>query len=142
MPSLLRFTSPGTIIGPREAVLDIVPSNVDLVMESRIRPEDINSVHPGAAADVRLTAYKQRVTPVVEGEVMHVSADRLEDRASGQPYYVAQARVSAPALRAAGIAKLQAGMPAEVFVKTGARSALAYFLEPVTGFLQHSMREP
>ncbi len=138
----LRVSSPGAVIGPRDAILDIVPHEADLVVESKIRPEDINSVHAGALADVRLTSFKQRITPMVAAEVVYVSADRLEDQATGAPYYQAHVKVTRAALHAAGINKLQAGLPAEVFVKTGERTALGYFLEPVTGFLSHALREP
>jgi len=138
----LRVTSAGTVIGPREPLLDIVPADASLVVESRVRPEDIASVRAGAAADVRLTAYKARITPVVPGTVAYVSADRLEDAATRAPYYQVQVRITPEALEHAGLERLQAGMPAEVHMVTGERTALEYFLEPVTGFLGRAMREP
>lgn len=138
----LKVNGPGSVIGPRDAILDIVPENADLIVEAQVRPEDINYVGDGAEADVRLTAYKQRITPVVAGSVTYVSADRLEDKATRQPYYAVQVKVSAQSLREAGDLKLQAGMPAEVFIKTASYSALEYLLAPVTSFLRHSMREP
>ncbi|MDX1377179.1 MAG: hypothetical protein R3357_16555, partial [Burkholderiales bacterium] len=80
--------------------------------------------------------------PVVEGEVIYVSADRLEDKQERTAYYVAHVRVTAEALEKAGDLKLQAGMPAEVYIKTAARSALMYVLDPILGFLSRSLREP
>ncbi len=138
----LKFTTVGAVIGPRDPILDVVPDNIELIIEGRIRPEDINHVSVGAEADVRLTSFRQRITPTVVGSVIYVSADRMEDKAERLVYYVVHVRVTPDALAKAGDLKLQAGMPAEVFIKTAARSALLYVLDPITGFLQRSMREP
>lgn len=137
----LRFTSAGAVVGPRDPILDIVPENPDLIIEGRVRPEDISFVRQGAAADVRLTAFRQRITPTVGGTVTYVAADRVLDKATNTAYYTAHIRVTPEALRDAGGLRLQAGMPAEVFIQTTSRSALEYLLDPITGFLQRSMRE-
>jgi len=137
----LKFSTIGSVVGPRETILEIVPENADLVVEARVRPEDISFVVAGIDADVRLTSYRQRMTPTVSGKVSYVSADRLVDKADNSPYYVAHVTVTPEALREAGDLKLQAGMPADVFVKTSSRTALQYLLDPITGFTQRSMRE-
>jgi len=138
----LKFTTVGAVIGPRDPILDVVPDNIELIIEGRIRPEDINYVSVGAEADVRLTSFRQRITPTVTGSVIYVSADRMEDKVDRMVYYVVHVRVTPEALAKAGDLKLQAGMPAEVFIKTAARSALLYVLDPISGFLQRSLREP
>lgn len=138
----LKVNGAGAVVGPRDALLDIVPENADLIIEARVRPEDINYVTAGAEANVHLSAFKQRMTPVVQGVVSYVSADRLEDRTQPTGYYTVQVKVAAQALRAAGDLKLQAGMPAEVFVKTAQHSALEYLTAPVTAYLRRGMREP
>jgi HlyD family type I secretion membrane fusion protein len=137
----LKITSAGTVIGPREPILDIVPDDADLIVEAHVRPEDISFVKDGADADVRLTSFRQRITPTVDGKVVYLSADRLVDRQTGAPYYVARIRVDPESLREAGNLRLQAGMPADVFIKTTSRSALQYFVDPLAGFLQRSMRQ-
>lgn len=137
----LRVSTIGAVIAPRDAVLDIVPDSPDLLVEARIRPEDANFVQAGTPADVRLTALRSRITPSVEGTVSYVSADRLLDRTNNAPYYIVHVRVSPDSLRRAGNLQLQAGMPAEIYVKTQARTALEYFLDPILGFLARSMRE-
>jgi epimerase transport system membrane fusion protein len=137
----LKVTSVGAVIAPRDTILDIVPVNPVLLVEARVRPEDINFVRVDAPADVRLTAFRQRITPTVEGKVTYLSADRLVDKISNVPYYVVHVRVSSDALRKAGGLKLQAGMPAEVFIQTTSRNALEYLLDPVLGFMQRSLRE-
>ena len=137
----LKVNTVGTVIAPRDSILDIVPEDPDLLIEARIRPEDISYVRSDAHADVRLTAFRQRITPTVNGRVTYISADRLVDKATSAPYYMVHVRVSADALQKAGNLKLQAGMPAEVFVQTSSRNALQYLLDPFLGFLQRSMRE-
>jgi HlyD family type I secretion membrane fusion protein len=142
----LRVFSAGAVVAPRDVLLEVVPEEKSLVIEARIRPEDINYVKPGSVADVRLTAYKQRTTPLVEGTVIYVSADRLVEAAApgapAQAYYAAHIDVPAAALAAAGNLRMQAGMPAEVFIRTDRRSALDYMLAPVTAYLRRGMREP
>lgn len=138
----LKVTTVGFTVGPREPMMDIVPANPDLIVEARIRPEDINNVSQGASADVRLTSFKQRLVPVVVGKVSYVSADRLTERQTGSPYYAAYIRIDPASLAAAGNLHLQAGMPAEVYVRTVARTPLLYLLDPITGYIRKAMREP
>ena len=137
----LRVFTTGSVIGPREVLMEIVPQEKRLIVEARIRPEDINHVRPGSEADIRLTAYQSRTTPLVPGSVTYVSGDRIVEQQTGQPYYVVHIDVPEKALGAANL-KLQAGMPAEVFIRTDTRTALDYLLAPVTAYLRRAMREP
>lgn len=138
----LKITSVGAVIAPREPIMDIVPENADLLVEARVRPEDVTFVHLDAHADVRLTAFRQRITPTVNGTVTYISADRLIDKTNNNiPYYAVHVRVSPDALKKAGNLQLQAGMPADVFIQTTSRNALQYLVDPILGFLQRSLRE-
>ena len=137
----MRVFTAGSVIGPREVLMEIVPQEKRLIVEARIRPEDINHVRPGSEADIRLTAYQSRTAPLVPGSVTYVSGDRLVEQQTGQPYYVVHIDVPEKALGAANL-KLQAGMPAEVFIRTDTRTALDYLLAPVTAYLRRAMREP
>jgi HlyD family type I secretion membrane fusion protein len=138
----LRVFSRGAVIGPREVLMEIVPDDKRLVVEARIRPEDISHVRAGSHAEIRLTAYPQRTTPLVHGTVTYVSADRLVEQQNGVPYYAVHVDVPPEALASAGNLKLQAGMPAEVFIRTDNRSAADYLFAPVTAYLRRAMREP
>jgi HlyD family type I secretion membrane fusion protein len=135
----LRVFSVGSVVGPRDVLMEIVPKEKRLIVEARIRPEDINHVRAGSAADVRLTAYKQRTTPLVQGRVTYVSGDRLVESQTGVPYYTMHVDVPPDAL---GDLRLQAGMPAEVFVRTDERTTFDYLLAPVTSYFRRAMREP
>jgi epimerase transport system membrane fusion protein len=138
----LRVFTAGASVGPRDVLMEIVPTDKTLIIEARIRPEDINHVHAGSEADIRLTAYKQRTTPLVLGTVSYVSGDRLVDTQTGAPYYVVNIGVLPGALAEAGNLRLQAGMPAEIFIRTDQRTAFDYLLAPVTSYLRRGMREP
>lgn len=137
----LRVTGPGTVIAPREPILDIVPAGAELIIEARVQPADISQVHAGQTADVRLTAFRMRITPTVEGKVGYVSADSLFDQTTKSTYYLARIRVTEAALMEAGGLRLQAGMPAEVYIRTTERTPIQYLLDPVNAFLQRAMRE-
>ena len=135
----LRVFTAGAVVGPRDVLLEIVPADKTLIVEARIRPEDINNVHIGSDAEIRLTAYKQRTTPLVAGRISYVSGDRLVDTEKNAAYYVAQIQVPPANL---GELRMQAGMPAEVYITTDERTALDYLVAPVTEYLRRSMREP
>jgi HlyD family type I secretion membrane fusion protein len=137
----LKFTSPGSVISPREPVADIVPSNPRLVVEARIRTEDISRIQQGQATDIRFTAFKYRTTQLVGGKVIYIAPDRAVDRVSNQPYYVALIEADAASLSRNGELKLQAGMPAEVYIKGEERTPLQYLLEPITQVLRRAGRE-
>ena len=81
----LRVFTPGAVVGPRDVLMEIVPDDKRLIIEARIRPEDINHVRSGSQADVRLTAYKQRTTPLVHGAVIYVSGDRMVEQQNRRP---------------------------------------------------------
>jgi membrane fusion protein, epimerase transport system len=137
----LKFTSPGSVVSPREPIADIVPSNPRLVVEARIRTEDVTRVQQGQAAEIRFTAFNHRTTKLVDGKVFYVAADRSVDRNTNQAYYVALVEADAGSLAQAGEVKLQAGMPAEVFIKGEERTPLQYLIEPVTSVLRRAGRE-
>lgn len=137
----LRYPTPGAVIAPRETIADIVPVTPRLVLEARLRPEDIDRVRKGQRADVRLTAFNPRNTDLVRGAVIYVSADRLVDPATHLPHYTALIEADAGSLEAAGGLTLQAGMPAEVYIRGEERTPLEYLLEPVTEVLHRAARE-
>ena len=137
----LKFTSPGAVVSPREPIADIVPADPRLMVEAHIRTEDVSRVQQGHPAEIRFTAFKYRSTHLVEGKVFYVSPDRLVDRATNQPYYVAMVEADAKSLAQSGEMKLQAGMPAEVYITGEERTPLQYLLEPVTQVLRRAGRE-
>ena len=134
----LRLFTIGGVVRPGEALLDIVPSEEGLIVETQVNLDDVDQVHPGQAAQVRLTAFNSRSSPLLEGRVVYLSADKLDTERGDRSFYLV--RVALPPQ--AGTEAMQAGMRAEVFLKTAPRTALQYLLEPVTSALRRAGREP
>lgn len=138
----LQLRTIGGVLKPGERVLDIVPRDEPLVLEAQVAPSDIDVVHPGLAADVHLVAYRSRHLPRIRGEVRKVSADRLTDPKTGQPYYTAQIVVDKAALAAvAPEVQLTPGMPAEALILTGERTLVDYLVEPIELTFRRALRE-
>ena len=81
----LNVFSVGGVIMRGDKLMDVVPERDSLIVEAQIAVDDIANVHPDMGADVHLIAYKQRITPVVRGKVMQVSADRLTEKRTDNP---------------------------------------------------------
>ena len=140
----LSVHTEGGVISPGSPLLDIVPLNENLMVEARVQPLDIDRVKLGMTAEVRFSAFARANTPVFEGEVLTLSADRLIDEATGQPYYLARITLTSESQQSLegleGI-YLIPGMPAEVLIKTGDRTLLKYLAQPFSNMFARSFIE-
>ena len=118
----------GGVITPGEPVMMIVPEGDILTVEARVAPQDIDQVHPGMPAKLKFTAFNQRVTPEIHGEVLRVSPDATMDPRTGATYYTLHLSFDA---QAAAQMRMVPGMPVEAYVQTGLRTALSYFGKPL-----------
>jgi len=137
----LRVRTPGGVVAGGEPLLDLVPKEDRLIVAAQIRPEDIDLVRPGLSAQIRLIPYRQRRTPPIAGRVIHVSADRLVDQRSGQPYYLARVEADEAMLKRLKDVEMVAGMPTEVMIKTGQTTVALYVLAPVLDSFDRAFRE-
>jgi HlyD family type I secretion membrane fusion protein len=137
----LGVFSVGAVIQRGERVMDIVPTENQLTVEANVNVDDIHEVHPGMHAEVHLTAYKQRAVPIIHGAVLDVSADRLTDKRTGQPYYTAMVEVDREELQNSKEIELYPGMSATVMIETKARTALDYLLGPIAAAFDQSFRQ-
>jgi HlyD family type I secretion membrane fusion protein len=136
----LSVFNPGSVIRGGDRVLDIVPVDSPLVIETRVRPEDIDQVRLGMKAEVRLTGLNWRVTPIVDGLVTGVSADRITDEHSNDSYF--QVLVELDPEKAAPVRPhLISGMPAMAMFPTRERTALEYLLKPIRDGFDRALRE-
>jgi HlyD family secretion protein len=131
----------GGVITASEPVMLIVPRGDRLVLEAKIAPRDIEQVHVGQIAFVRLTAFNQRTTPELEAKVDRVSADLTKDAQTGATYYVARLALAETSLRQLGSSHLIPGMPAEVQIKTSERTALSYLVKPLQDQIAKAFKE-
>jgi len=137
----LSVFSIGGVIQRGDKVMDIVPSQNGLVTEANINVDDIHDIHPGMRAELHFTAYKQRVIPVIHGDVIDVSADRLTDKRTGVPYYTALVRVDDQELAASNEVQLYPGMGVTVMIPTKERTALDYLIGPIAASFDQSFRQ-
>jgi HlyD family type I secretion membrane fusion protein len=141
----LRYHTSGGVIEAGKNIMEIVPQDEKLIIEARVRPQDIDGVKRGQKAMIRLTALNQRLTPMVEGRVIYVSADALPDerfseRMQGDLYV---ARVELDQASAGSIKDFQPtpGMPAEVYIETLERTFFQYLVQPLRDSMSRAFRE-
>jgi len=147
--NLTQFTE-GGVAGPGERLLDIVPTGSPLVLNAKVKPNDIADVHVGMPARVTLTAFNPRTTPAIDGKVTLVSADATTEDPTlpgmaGQgrePYYAVQIKVDAAQLARVGHGvHLTPGMQASVSIITGSRTIMDYLLGPMTDAMHTALHE-
>ncbi len=138
----MHFHTKGGVVQPGQELLSIIPQDDELLLEAMVKITDIDLVHAGLEANVRLSAYKARTAPMLVGEVISVSPDSLVDERTGAPYYRARVRIFDDSLAKLGSdTPLYPGMPAEVLIVTGSKTPLGYLLDPLIAFINKSWRE-
>lgn len=133
--------TPGGVVAAGRTLMQIVPSLDRLVIEAQIAVQDIEVVYEGQVAQIRFPALPQRTLPTLTGHVIHVSADRLTDERTGQSFFKVRLRPDPESLEKIEERRLVAGMPAEVSIATGQRTAGRYLLDPFIDAMHRSMRE-
>jgi epimerase transport system membrane fusion protein len=131
----------GGVVSAGTPLLDIVPESSDLVVEAHVSTNDIDRITLGKLTDIRFSAFNSATTPVIQGEVTRISADRLTDEKTGDGYYLVRVKVTDEGLKRLGDRKLQPGMPAEVLINAGERTMLEYLLKPARNMFAKSMIE-
>nr|WP_156955294.1 HlyD family type I secretion periplasmic adaptor subunit [Polaromonas glacialis] len=131
----------GGVIAPGFRMMDIVPSNDPLIVDGQLPVHLIDKVHPNLEVDLIFSAFNQNQTPHIPGIVTQVSADRLVDEKSGQPYYNVKARVAPEGMKLVASLNVRPGMPVELFVRTGERTMMNYLAKPLVDHLKMSMTE-
>tara|TARA_R110002124_G_scaffold63350_32_gene173348 strand:+ start:2076 stop:3410 length:1335 start_codon:yes stop_codon:yes gene_type:complete len=138
----MYYHTTGGVIESGKAIFEILPADVPLIVEAKVPRMQIDEVHKGESATVRLTALNQRTTPVLEGNVIYVSADTIADNTSAsRDIYLARVSISPEQLaRVEGFSPTP-GMPVEVLVQTRARTFLEYLVKPVADSMSRAFRE-
>lgn len=139
----LQMHTVGGVIRPGETILSVVPDDQHYTVRARVQTADVDRIKVGQLADVRLSAFNQQTHDIIDGELLHLSADAFEDEKTGERYYEARIGITESGQRTMteqGM-YLVPGMPAEVMIKTGERTALGYLLDPVTRMLSRALRE-
>lgn len=141
----VRLTTLGGVAKPGEEIMQIVPSNDDLIIEAKVKPADIAFIRPGLSAAVKLDAYDYTIYGRLKGEVSYISADTLNEdvRNNEEPYYRVQVKTSGRNLvgRNTESIVIQPGMTGTVEINTGQKTVLSYLTKPITKTFSESMGE-
>jgi HlyD family secretion protein len=142
----LRYHTPGGVIEAGKNIMEILPLQTEVIIEARIRPQDIDHVKRGQHAMVRLTALNQRLTPIIAGQVVYVSADAVPDEKKGvqqAPSDIYLARIALDPKEATSIPAFTPtpGMPAEVYITTSERTFFEYLTRPIRDSMARAFRE-
>lgn len=140
--SMNIFTD-GGVIGPGFRMMDVVPSADQLIIEGRIPVDLIDKLHTGLSVDLIFSAFHDKRTPHIPGEITMISADRQTDERSGAPYYKMKAVVTPAGMQLihASNLKIRPGMPVNLFIKTGERTMMDYLMKPLQDRMKSSMSE-
>lgn len=137
----LNIVSENAIVPPGETLMELVPQEDELIVEALVKPEDIEALRVGLDTQVRLTAYSFRKTPPINGKLIHISADRISDQATGSSAYLARVSLNKAELKALESISLYPGMPAEVMILLEQQTPLEYLLNPLSVSAYKAMRE-
>jgi len=132
----------GGVISPAKPILQIIPANANLIIETKIEPKDVDQIKVGQSAAIHLSAFDANTTPVLDGKVKNVSAAQMVDATTQQSYFTVEILIPKDQLeRLTDGQELLPGMPAEVFIATGERTPLNYFLKPLIVQFQRAFKE-
>jgi len=127
----MQYHTIGGVIASGHKILDIIPQDGNLIVEAKVKLQDIDSIYPGLLAKVQLGAYKSRLVPRIEGKVIYVSADKSTDQ-QGNSFYITRIEIDEEQFnRLSATIKLHPGMPVTVFIVKGTRTFLEYLISPI-----------
>lgn len=137
----MTVTTLGGVVTPANPIMDIIPDTDRLIVESQVEPMYVDQIYLGQATTVRLSAFNQRTTPELNGEVISISANTTIDEVTGFPFYTVKIEIPTNELARLNGLTLVPGMPAEAFMQTDERTLINYLLKPATDQLNRAFRE-
>ncbi len=131
----------GGVVKPGEPIMEIVPLDDTLLVEARVRPQDVAFLHPGQKAMVKVSAYDFSIYGGLDGVLEQISADTMEDK-RGEFYYQVKVRTPQTAIVYRGESlPIMPGMMTTVDIMTGKKTVLDYLLKPILKAKQNALRE-
>ncbi|MDF3435199.1 HlyD family type I secretion periplasmic adaptor subunit [Sulfitobacter sp. KE42] len=138
----LKVHTVGSVIRPGEVLMELVPEDEELIVNARVSPIDVDNVAVGLMTEVRFTAFKTKLIPIMLGTVDTVSGDVITpDNANEPPYYLARVTVDENDIPVEIKDRLSAGMPADVVITTGERTVINFIASPLMDAVRKSMIE-
>jgi HlyD family secretion protein len=137
----LAIHTVGGVVSPGQKLMSIIPNSDPLIVSAKIKPSDVDQVHVGQRATVRVSAFKLPTTPELEGEVINVSPDRSVDGRSGESFFNVTVALEPGEQHKIAGKELTPGLPAEVLIRGEARRVIAYLVQPLADRLAVTFRE-
>ncbi|WP_113913629.1 HlyD family type I secretion periplasmic adaptor subunit [Roseovarius dicentrarchi] len=138
----LKVHTVGSVIRAGDVLMEIVPKDEDLIVNARVSPRDIDNISPGMKTEVRFTAFKTKLTPIMLGSVRTLSNDVITpENPQEMPYYLARIDVEEKDIPKEIQGRLSAGMPADVIITTGERTVLNFIASPLLDAVRKSLIE-
>lgn len=138
----MQIFAPRSVLRPADTVLFLVPQDRPLVITVQVEPRHIDQVFVGQEVNLRFSAFDQRRTPELTGQVRHISADSFQDDSSSASFYRAEIAMGEGQLdRLPEGTRLIPGMPVEAFIRTDDRSPIAYLVKPLSDYFVKAFRE-
>lgn len=131
----------GGVIGPGGPVLQIIPQTEEFDFEAKVDPQFVDELFKGQEASLRFSAFNQRTTPELKGNVSHISPNAILDDRTGLSYYLVYFDIEHSELEKLNGQNLISGMPIEAYIKTKDRTALNYLIKPLTDQFKRAFRE-
>lgn len=133
--------SRGSVVRAGDTLLELLPTGENLIVEAQVSPSDIDALSVGQSATLQFSALNRRVTPSVDATVFYVSADRLTNEKTGQPFYTARLRIADQLPPEITRDDIYPGMMVETFVNTGERTFFGYLAKPIVDSFNRAFRE-
>ncbi len=130
----------GQVIRPGEPLMEVVPVDTSLVIHVHLPVHEIEHVSLGQRAEIKFPGFHSRLMPLFEGTLRSNSQDRLVEDKNQQPYYLGIVTMDSTGVPESYRTRLIAGMPADVVIVTGTRTALSYLIAPLTDAMNGGFR--
>ena len=141
----MKVTTEGAVVRPGDVILEILPTSSDLIVEAKIKTEDIAFIEKGQPSSVKLDAYDYSIFGTMEGKVSYISPDTLtEDTPQGpKPYYRVKVIIEGQQYKGSDDKEIHVrpGMTATVEIKAAERTVLNYLTKPIAKPLSQSLGE-
>ncbi|MFK8047879.1 MAG: HlyD family type I secretion periplasmic adaptor subunit [Halioglobus sp.] len=137
----LAVTTINAVVGPGEVIMQIVPVEDEMIIESRLMPDEVGYVRPGQLADIRVDSYDSSRFGTIKGSVRQISPSTYLDE-NANPYYKVKVGLEKSWLgESEGQMSVIPGMTVQVDIITGSKTIMQYLLKPVTRGFQSAFTQ-
>ena len=137
----IYISTVGGVVKPGEPIMDLVPLDDTLVVEAKVKPQDVAFLRPGQNVMVKVSAYDFSIYGGLEGKLESISADTIEDK-RGEHFYLVKLRTQKNAIVYHNESlPIMPGMVVTADIMIGKKTVLDYLLKPILKAKQNALRE-